>query len=127
VSSLAVTFARFVGLAVLIFGAVMFFGNLIGAIGGASYQPSWALYLVLGFGLTGIGGAIVYLLSFDGPAIWRTRGRRLLGWFGMMICAAVPSGLLYLIAPLVLVSVLTVLLDPAPSGRRRGRHLVTSG
>jgi hypothetical protein len=124
--SLLVTFARFVGLAVLMYGAVIFFGNLIGAVGGADYQPFWALYLVLGLGLTGMSGAVCYLLTFDGPERWRTRGRRLLGWFGMMICAFVPSGLLFLIAPLVLLSASTLLLEPGPPARRRGRHLITS-
>jgi hypothetical protein len=44
----------------------------------------------------------------------------------MMICAAVPASFLFLIAPLVLVSMLTLLLHPDPPARPRGRHLVTS-
>lgn len=124
---LATIFARFVGLAILLYGAVIFFGNLAGAFGNSGYDPFWALYLVLGVGLTGLVGAVVFLLSFDGPAPWRTRGRRALGWIGMLICALIPASFVLLIAPLALLGGLTLLIAPESPARRRGRHVATSG
>jgi hypothetical protein len=126
VRHLATSFARFIGLAIFLYGAVIFFGNLVGAIGDAGFDPFWALYLVLGVGLTGMAGAVVFLLSFDGPAQWRTRGRRALGWIGMLICALIPASFVLLIAPLALVGGLTLLIPPELPALRRGRHVATS-
>jgi len=123
----ATIFARFVGLAILLYGAVAFFGNLVGAIANSDYDPFWVLYLVLGVGLTGMAGAVVFLLSFDGPGPWRTRGRRALGWLGMLMCALLPASFVLLIAPLVLIGGLTLFIPPEEQARQRGRHLATSG
>ena len=123
---LVTTFARFVGLAIFLYGAVIFFGNLVGALGNSDFDPYWILYLVLGVGLTGMTGGVVFLLSFDGPDPWRTRGRRALGWVGMLMCALVPASYVLLIAPLVLVGGLTLLIPPESPARPRGRHVATS-
>lgn len=127
VRGLATSFARFIGLAIFLYGALIFFGNLVGAIGNADYDPVWSLYLVLGVGLTGMAGAAAFLLSFDGPATWRTRGRRALGWIGMLICALLPASFVLLIAPLALLGGLTLLIPPESPARRRGRHVATTG
>ncbi|MDP9143897.1 MAG: hypothetical protein M3N43_04235 [Actinomycetota bacterium] len=123
----ATIFARFVGLTIFLYGAVIFFGNLVAAMGNAAYDPFWSLYLVLGVGLTGMAGAVVFLLTFDGPFPWRTRGRRALGWIGMLMCALLPASFVLLIAPLALVGGLTLLIPPESPARQRGRHLATSG
>ncbi|MGH8913037.1 MAG: hypothetical protein ACRDZM_00795 [Acidimicrobiia bacterium] len=123
----ASTFARFVGLAALGYGGVMSVGALVDAFGGSAYDPFWFVYLVLWIGMTGIAGALAFLLSIDGPPRWRTRTRRALGWLGMLICALLPAGFLYIIGPLVLLGGLTLLLSPELPDRRRGRHLATSG
>lgn len=122
----ATSIARFVGLAIFLYGAVIFFGNLVGA-GSAGYDPFWTLYLVLGVGLTGMAGAVAFLLSFDGPAPWRTRGRRALGWLGMLMCALIPASFVLLIAPVAMIAGLTLLIPPETPARRRGRHVATSG
>jgi len=126
VRRLVTTFARFLGLAIFLYGAVIFFGNLVGALGNSDFDPYWILYLVLGVGLTGMTGGVVFLLSFDGPDPWRTRGRRALGWVGMLMCALVPASYVLLIAPLVLVGGLTLLIPPESPARPRGRHVATS-
>jgi hypothetical protein len=126
VKAIATTLARFVGLASLLYSVTVFFGNVVGVVQDAVSDTPWLLVGLAMVSLTGIGGSIVFLLSFDGPPRFRTRGRRLLGWFGMLICAAMPTNLLYLIGPLVLVGMVTLPLVPAPAGRRRGRHLPTS-
>ncbi len=127
VRRLATSFARFVGLAILLYGAVIFFGNLVGAFGNSDYDPFWSLYLVLGVGLTGMAGAFAFLLSFDGPAPWRTRGRRAVGWIGMLMCALLPATFVLLIAPLALLGGLTLFIRPEAPARQRGRHVAISG
>ncbi|GEM_PF-1406363 len=125
--AIATTLSRFVGLTAFAYAAFVFFVNLVSAWGGSTYNPVWSLYLVLGLGMTGMVGAVLFLMSFDGPSHHRTRSRRFLGWTGMMICASLPSSILIAIAPMVLLSVLSILLPPELPARRRGRHLATSG
>ncbi len=120
------TFGRFVGLASLVYGVTIFFGQFVGVTEGAAGDAPWLVVALACVSLSGIGGSVLFLLSFDGPSRFRTRGRRLLGWAGMLTCALMPTSLLYLMAPLVLVGGVTLLLDPKPVPRRRGRHLSTS-
>lgn len=123
---IATTFARFVGVAALVYGGFILVGHTLSRLAGATYASPWVLLLVVVLAGSGIGGAILFLLSFDGPPQYRTRGRRFLGWVGMMACAAMPTSLLFLIAPLVLTGGLTLLIPPDVPARRRGRHLATS-
>ena len=122
-----VTFARFVGLASVMYGGSIFLGHLLAALNGAIYEPGWSLPLIMGLGGAGAVGGVIYLLSFDGPPQWRGRSRRLLGWSGMLVCALLPSYLMFFMAPLVLIGLFTVFLPTDPDQQPRGRHLVTSG
>jgi hypothetical protein len=126
VKRIATTFARLVGVATLLYGGLILFGNIWSSLTGADYSSFLALLLVLLLAGSGIGGSIIFLLSFDGSPEHRTRGRRFIGWVGMMTCAAMPSSYLFLMGPMVLVGGLTLLIPPDLPARRRGRHLATS-
>jgi hypothetical protein len=103
------TFARLTGLVVLLYGAWMFSVNLLeGVTGSNGYDPRWMLFLVLGFGLAGAIGGILFLLSLDGPPRFRTRSYRLIGWVGMLICAVLPTSLYYVLLIMVAISSLSL-------------------
>jgi hypothetical protein len=119
---MAKTFARLVGLASLLYGGTVFFGGIVGVADDAATDTPWLLVALACVSLTGIAGSVLFLLGLDGPQRFRTRRRRVLGWGGMMLCALMPTSLLYLIAPLVLAGALTLFIEPgtaAPRGRHR--------
>lgn len=99
---MGVTFARFVGLLILILG------------GWAASSFIWALFaedsqteslvlviLVVLMWLAGAVGGLLYLLSFDGPSRFRTQKTRMWGWIGMLAAGLVPTSLTLMILPLV--------------------------
>jgi hypothetical protein len=107
---LATRLARVIGLAVLLYSCVVFFGNLVGAVGGARYDSLGILLVVVAVGAVGLAGSVVFLLTIDGPETWRTTTRRAVGWLGMMISALLPTSWLFLIAPLTAIGGLSLLL-----------------
>lgn len=111
------TFARLVGLVVLLYGAWMFSINLLEAVTGSNtYDPRWMLFVVLAFGIAGAIGGTLFLLSLDGPPRFRTRRHRLIGWVGMLICAALPTSLYYVLLLMVAISSVALFrsFDPKP-------------
>lgn len=101
------TFARFVGVVFALLGTWVFAANLIER----PYSGS-ILAMILVAGLAGGVGGIVYLLSFDGPDRFRTRGTRLGAWIGMLVLALLPSSVSYLLLVLVVLAALTLLQQP---------------
>jgi hypothetical protein len=91
----------------------MFLGNLIVGVAGADIE-NWVLVLVLTAAALGAAGAVLFLLSFDGPARWRTRSWRIAGWSGMFLCVMLPTGLSFFLLPLVGVASLTLAMKPVP-------------
>jgi len=115
VRSVASIYARLIGIAVCLYGGWMFLGNLILAmIEGNNYRPGWVLLLVLLAAALGVVGAILFLLSFDGPAKWRTRTRRIVGWSGMIGCLLLPTSISFALLPLVGLGVFTLVMRAAP-------------
>lgn len=119
---IGVTFARFVGLVVLILGGwIAGLNAWLSLVSGDGYDGS-VLALVLLTGIAGAVGGVAYLLSFDGPKRFRTQRVRLYGWAGMLISALLPTSLTLMILPMViLVSPLLPWLrvaeeEPATSG-----------
>ena len=125
--ALANRLARLVGIAVLLYSGVIFFGNAIGAMAGADYDSVEIVLLIVGIGAIGLAGSIVFLLSLDGPEAWRTTTRRALGWIGMMIAAVLPTSWLFLIAPVTLLGGLALLIPPDVSAIEDQRPAVNSG
>jgi len=125
--ALANRLARLVGIAVLLYSGVIFFGNAIGAMAGADYDSVEIMLLIVGIGAIGLAGSIVFLLSLDGPEAWRTTTRRALGWIGMMIAAVLPTSWLFLIAPVTLLGGLALLIPPDVSAIEDQRPAVNSG
>jgi len=121
------TFARFVGLASLAYSVTVFFGGIVGIAGdSASDTPWWLLVALACVSVTGIAGSVLFLLGIDGPVRFHARRRRTLAWAGMMLCSLMPTGLIYLIAPLVLAGAFTLYVEPGSPARPRGRHRATS-
>ncbi len=111
--SVAIIYSRIIGIAVCLYGGWMFLGNLIVAvIEGNNYDAGWVLLLVLAAAAFGVAGAVLFLLSFDGPSRWRTRTWRIVGWSGMLLCLLLPTGLSFFLLPLVGVAALTLAMNP---------------
>ena len=108
---LGMLLARFVALVVVLLGAWIFLINL----GERGYDEPWILAWVLFSGLAGAVGGVLYLLSIDGPERFRTRSWRLWGWGGMMASALLPHSFSFIIIPLVL-ALLPSLLTSASTG-----------
>jgi len=125
--ALANRLARVVGIAVLLYSGVIFFGNAIGAMAGADYDSVEIVLLIVGIGAIGLAGSIVFLLSLDGPESWRTTTRRALGWIGMMIAAVLPTSWLLLIAPVTLLGGLALLIHQDVAVAVDQRPAVSSG
>ena len=110
---MGLTFARFVGLAVTILGGWMVLGQA--AQGG---PVGSVVILIVALGVIGVAGGLTYLFSFDGPARFRTRWVRVLGWLGMLASVLLPASLSVMLVPLVLLVSPTLFLspDPVPGG-----------
>ena len=98
------TLARFVGLTFTILGIWILAINLIEL----SYSGA-TLAWVLASGLLGGAGGVFYLLSFDGPHRFRTRGSRIAGWIGMLVLAVLPSSLSFPLLAMVVLTIPTLL------------------
>jgi hypothetical protein len=116
-----------IGIAVLLYSGVLFFGNLIGAVGGAEYDSFQILFVIVAVGAVGLAGSVVFLLSIDGPDPWRTTARRAAGWVGMMIAALLPTSWLFLIAPVTAIGGLSLLLPPGRSSSEQTEPSLRSG
>jgi hypothetical protein len=113
VRSVAHIYARFIGIAVCLYGGWMFLGNLIVAfLGEDGYSSSWVLPLVLAAAVFGVAGAVLFLLSFDGSSRWRTRTWRIVGWSGMILCLLLPTSLSFFLLPLVGLAAVTLAMKP---------------
>jgi len=67
---------------------------------------------ILASGGLGAAGGLLYLLSFDGPDRFRTRWIRLSGWVGMLVLALLPWSFTFLVLPMVLLTIPTLLVRP---------------
>jgi hypothetical protein len=121
----ALSVARLIGLAFAMYGAWILLGTLASVIAGGSYDPTWVPWLVMGVCLAGLLGSVTLLLSIDGPARWRNRTRRALGWLGLMILAVLPTQAILVMFPLGLLGAFTLFLS-VESRSDRGRHLLKS-
>jgi len=111
---MGLTFARSVGLAVTILGGWLVLGQ---AAQGGPVGSVVALIVV--FGLIGVAGGLAYLFSFDGPARFRARWVRVLGWLGMLVSVLLPSTLMVMLVPLVLLVLPTLFLSPDRQEREK--------
>ena len=104
------TFARFVGLAVMILGGWILLVNLVEGPKDAGWVYAW----VLGSGALGAAGGLSYLFSFDGPPQFRRRWVRVLSWVGMLFSVLLPTTLTFMLVPLVLLVSPTLFMVPTP-------------
>ena len=103
-SRLFSVFARFVGLIFTGLGAWIFAANIFSdAYSGAIY--AWIVVA----GASGAVGGVLFLLSFDGPPHFQTIKMRLSGWVGMLILGLLPWSFAFLMIPLLLLTIPTLL------------------
>lgn len=108
---IAAIYARLIGLLVVVLSAWMVSVNVVQHVFGENtYDPPAMLYVVLGFGLVGMVGGTVFLLSWDGPQRFRSPALRVVGWLGMMFMAFLPWSFTFLFFPLVALASLTLLV-----------------
>jgi hypothetical protein len=91
------TFYRLIGLSSTMFGTWVLMVNLVEV----SYA-GWILAWILSAGFLGAIGGVLFLLSFDGPARFRSGQMRLLGWTGMLFSAFLPWSFQFVMLPFVL-------------------------
>lgn len=92
-------YARFVAVSILLVGIRLLAVNL----GENKFDDTLAWIYVIAAGLTGVSGGVLYLMSLDGPIRYRTRTFRGLGWVLMLFTAALPSSLMLMTLPMVIV------------------------
>lgn len=118
---IAAIYARLIGLMVVALGTWMVSANVVEhVLGENTYDPTWMLFVVIGFGLVGVVGGVTFLLGWDGPPRFRSSMIRTLGWLGMIFMAFLPWSFTFLFFPLVALAGLTLLVpvdahDPTPA------------
>jgi hypothetical protein len=99
--------ARFVGLTMTLLGSWVVVINLI-----EDSYTGGTLVWILASGALGAVGGLLYLVSFDGPDQFRTRWTRYSGWLGMLVLALLPWSFTFLVLPMVLLTVPTLIDKP---------------
>lgn len=112
-SGLGRTLARLVGLTYTILGLWVFIINVIQF----SYS-GWTLVWILVSGVLGAVGGVFYLLSFDGPDRIRTRRTRFSGWVGMLVLALLPWSYSFVVLPMLLLTIPTLVVRRPPGDSR---------
>ncbi|MFQ5521992.1 MAG: hypothetical protein ACE5F5_00235 [Acidimicrobiia bacterium] len=114
---IGLTFGRFVGLAVTLYGlwllGVTVFHLLTGP---ADYESSLIVVLILGSGALSAAGGIIYLLSFDGSPAWRSRRIRAWAVASMIVGTLLPNSLSFFLFPMTLLVTATVVFDRSLMG-----------
>ena len=114
--------ARFVGLVFVLYGLLVFVGNLIELFTGGSSETVWWVWAwVLVSGLAALAGGVMFILTFDGPDDWRTRMRRAIAVGLMLIATLLPSQVASIVFVLGILSVPTIWLIPSAEGGRPPR------
>jgi hypothetical protein len=112
---IAATYARLIGILTALFGAWLVLVNVVEhGLGENTYEPPSVLYMVIGFGLVGLIGSVAFLLSWDGPDRFRSKGLRLVGWLGMVFMTLLPWSFTFIMLPLVVSAGLTLLVPVEP-------------
>jgi hypothetical protein len=114
-TALGRTLARLVGLVMILLGTWLVIINLIEV----SYS-GWILVWILISGALGAVGGFLYLASFDGPDLFRSRWIRFCGWLGMFVLALFPWSFTFLILPMVLLTSVTLIFKPTLKARPLG-------
>lgn len=112
---LAEQFSRLVGLAFVLLGVWVLLVNVVEVLsvnGVEDRYAGWILVWILSAGFLGALGGVLFLLSFDGPARFRNRRVRFVGWLGILFLALLPWSFQFVMLPLAL------LLLPALNLRR---------
>lgn len=113
--------ARFVGVILVLYGLLLTVANLVELIQGVDYTgPWWLVPWILGTGVAAIAGGTLFILTFDGPDRFATRGWRGLAIVLMFMAAILPSNLAPIVAVLGVLMLPSLFLGlPSPGGPDR--------
>ena len=111
-SRVASVYGRLTGVLMLLYGGSIFAGNVMGMSTMYGYDTPGIMLVILAFGMVGVLSALGFLLSFDGPSGWRTTKKRAATWIGMFVCALLPSSLIIIVLPMVVLAAVTILVPP---------------
>ena len=111
-SRVASIYGRLTGVLMLLYGGSIFAGNVMGMSTIYGYDSPGILLAILAFGMVGFLSAFGFLLTFDGPSGWRTTKKRAATWIGMFVCALLPSSLIVIVLPMVVLAAVTILVPP---------------
>lgn len=81
---------------------------------------------IVGAGFVGAAGGVVYQLSIEGPAGFRARWVRGLGWAGMLVLALLPTSLTFPLIVILLLVLPTVIMRRDPPNGERGPTVAES-
>lgn len=113
--------ARFVGLILVLYGLMLTVANVAELIQGVDYTgPWWLVPWILGTGLAAMAGGTLFVLTFDGPDRFATRGWRGTAIGLMFLAAILPSNLAAIVAVLVVLMLPSLYLGlPEPARAER--------
>lgn len=114
-------FVRFVAVSVVLISGWTFLLNIAQP---EAWEP-WVYVWIIASGLLGAVGGVAYLLSYDGPARFRTRILRWGGWAAMLAAVALPTSLTFMLVPLVLLLIPT--LFTVDQDKQAKEEPITSG
>ena len=115
VRQVAATYARLIGIIAALFGGWLVVNGVQHGLGENTYDPPSVLNMVIGFGLVGLIGSIAFLLTWDGPDRFHTKGLRVVGWLGMVAGSLLPWSFTFIMLPLVVSAGLTLLVPIEPA------------
>lgn len=105
--------ARFAGVVFVLYGLLVFVGNVIELFGGNTDATPWWLWAwVLASGLAAVTGGTMFILTFDGPERWHTRMRRATAVTLMLVATLLPSSVASIVFVFAILSVPTIWLAP---------------
>ena len=111
-SRVASIYGRLTGVLMLLYGGSIFAGNVMGMSDIYGYKTPGMMLVILALGMVGVLSALGFLLSFDGPSGWRTTKKRAATWIGMFVCALLPSSMIIIVLPMVVLAAVTILVPP---------------
>lgn len=105
-------YGRFIAAAVLLYTGFLLIVTLANLVAGAVYDSGRVIVWILASAIAGVGGALIFALSLDGPVHFRTRIYRLGGWMMMLASVLLPSVITLVLAPLTVLALGLVLIPP---------------
>lgn len=106
-------YGRFVATAVLLYSAFLLIVTIANLIAGSEYESAAIVIWIVASAVLGLVAAPVFLLTFDGPSLFRTRRIRVWSWLVMFLAILLPTSISFFLAPLTAAAIGLVLTQPS--------------